>query len=68
MFATPIILPKAWLEAPEDPWYSDWRWHPDFDLGAASMPILVVGVNGDGLNDLIVGQPLGYGSATGRTG
>jgi len=56
-----FILAGGWLEAPADPWHGEWRLHPDFDLGVASVPILVVDVNGDGLNDLIVGQAHGYG-------
>ena len=56
-----FILAKGWLEAPEDPLGGEWTWHPDFDLGSASVPVLVADVNGDGLNDLIVGQSHAYG-------
>jgi len=56
-----IVLAKGWLEAPKDPLNQRWTFHKDFDLGSASIPILVVDVNGDGLNDLIVGQAHGYG-------
>jgi hypothetical protein len=56
-----IVLAKGWLEAPENPLKGKWTWHPEFDLGSASCPVLVVDVNGDGLNDLIVGQAHGYG-------
>lgn len=56
-----IVLTKGWLEAPENPWTGKWIFHPDFDFGLASVPILVVDVNGDGLNDIIVGQAHGYG-------
>jgi hypothetical protein len=56
-----IVLARGWLEAPEDPYGGEWTYHADFDLGSASIPILVVDVNGDGLNDLIVGQAHGYG-------
>ena len=56
-----FVLAKGWLEAPDDPFTGQWKWHDDFDLGSASIPILVVDVNGDGLNDLIVGQSHGYG-------
>ena len=51
-----IVLRQGWLEAPANPLAGAWTWHPEFDLGAASVPILVRDVNGDGLNDLIVGQ------------
>jgi hypothetical protein len=56
-----IVLGKGWLEAPEDPLSGEWIFHEEFDLGAASCPVLVVDVNGDGLNDLIVGQAHPYG-------
>lgn len=57
-----FILNKGWLEAPADPLTGEWAWHPEFDLGGdASIPILVVDVNGDGLNDLIVGSSHSYG-------
>lgn len=56
-----FVLSKGWLEAPADPYRGVWQFHPDFDLGSASVPILVVDVNRDGLNDLIVGGAHGYG-------
>jgi len=56
-----FVLAKGWLEAPADPFAGEWMFHPDFDLGHASIPILVVDVNGSGLNDLIVGQAHPYG-------
>jgi len=56
-----FILAKGWLEAPEDPYRGSWTFHQDFDLGSASVPILVVDVDGDGLHDLIVGQAHAYG-------
>ncbi len=56
-----FVFAKGWLEAPEDPLAGAWVFHDDFDLGSASIPILVVDVNGDGLNDLIVGQAHRYG-------
>lgn len=56
-----FILCNGWLEAPVDPYTGEWIFHPDFEFGTASVPILVVDVNGDGINDLIVGQAHGYG-------
>ncbi|HOJ33698.1 MAG TPA: VCBS repeat-containing protein [Candidatus Hydrogenedentes bacterium] len=56
-----IILSGGWLEAPPDPYTQEWVFHPDFNLGSASCPILVYDVNNDGVNDLIVGQAHGYG-------
>ncbi|MBE3069976.1 MAG: VCBS repeat-containing protein [Planctomycetes bacterium] len=56
-----FVLAGGWLEAPEDPLKGKWTWHPDFNLGSASVPILVADVNGDGLADLVVGQSHAYG-------
>lgn len=56
-----FVMAKGWLEAPERPFDQPWVWHPDFDLGSASVPVLVVDLNGDGLGDLIVGQSHAYG-------
>lgn len=56
-----FVLAHGWLEAPKDTWQGEWIYHPDFNFGTASIPILVVDVNGDGLNDLIVGKAHGYG-------
>ena len=58
-----IVLCNGWLEAPEDRASGPWAFHQEFDLGSASVPILVHDVNGDGLADLIVGQAHGYGLA-----
>ena len=55
-----IILNNGWLEAPKDP-KGNWILHTEFDFKDASVPILVVDVNRDGLQDLIVGQGHGYG-------
>ena len=38
-----------------------WKFHPDFNLGTASIPIIVTDVNQDGVNDFIVGQGHSYG-------
>ncbi|MCJ7750858.1 MAG: VCBS repeat-containing protein [Armatimonadetes bacterium] len=56
-----FVLHDCWLEAPADPWGGKCVRHDDFDLGSTSVPVLVVDVNGDGLNDLIVGQAHNYG-------
>ena len=56
-----FIFHNGWLEAPEDPFRGQWVFHDEFDLGSASVPILVVDVNGDSVNDLIVGQAHNYG-------
>ncbi len=57
-----VILARGWYEAPADPCQtSQWQWHKEFNLGRASVPILVFDVNQDGLNDLIVGEAHDYG-------
>ena len=57
-----FVLKDGWLEAPENPYEDEWIWHPDFNLGKApSVPILVVDINGDGKNELILGEGHGYG-------
>lgn len=57
-----FVLTDGWLEAPTNPYEDEWIWHPDFKLGRApSVPILVVDLNGDGLNELILGEGHGYG-------
>jgi len=57
-----IILSRGWLQPPDDPLGgAPWTFHAEFDLGPASVPILVVDVNGDGRADLIAGNAHGYG-------
>lgn len=56
-----FILSGGWLEPPDDPLTGEWTLHPDFNLGSASIPIIVADVNRDGVNDFIVGQAHGYG-------
>ena len=56
-----IVLSHGWLEAPVDTWGSRWIWHDHPPFGSASVPILVVDVNGDGRDELVVGQAHGYG-------
>lgn len=59
-----FVLTDGWLEAPENPYEDEWIWHPDFVLGKApSVPILVVDLNGDGKNELLLGEGHGYGLA-----
>lgn len=58
-----IILATGFLKATDDPLHKEWILHPEFDLGCASVPILVHDVNGDGLPDLIVGMAHNYGLA-----
>ncbi len=56
-----LIVHNGWYEAPADRYREPWVFHQEFEFGCASVPILVVDVNGDGLNDLIVGQAHGFG-------
>ena len=56
-----FIVSDGWLEAPANREAGPWPLHKEFALGSASVPILVVDVNGDKRNDLIVGQAHGYG-------
>ena len=56
-----FIIPDGWIEAPEDRAKGAWIFHPEFKLGAASVPILVHDVNDDGRADLIVGQAHNFG-------
>ncbi|WP_234734477.1 FG-GAP repeat domain-containing protein [Tellurirhabdus bombi] len=53
-----FIVSNGWLENEGN---NTWKLHNEFELGTASVPILVVDVNGDRKNDLIVGQGHGYG-------
>jgi len=56
-----LVISKGWLEAPKKPFEDKWVLHSDFDFGKASIPIVVVDVNKDGLSDIIVGQAHDYG-------
>ncbi|MBC8156432.1 MAG: VCBS repeat-containing protein [Bacteroidetes bacterium] len=51
-----FVVSDGWLDAADN-----WTLHPEFSLGTAGVPVLVVDVNGDKKNDLIVGQGHGYG-------
>ncbi len=56
-----LVGPRGWLEAPADRRTGRWLWHPEFDLDTASVPILVVDVNGDGHNDIVWGRAHNFG-------
>ena len=58
---TDIILAGGWLEQPDDVYSSNWKFHPDFSIAGASIPILCYDLNGDGVNDIIVGAGHNYG-------
>lgn len=57
-----FIGTNGWLEAPEDPRKSAWTWHPEFELGRTSMPIVVADIDEDGDNDLIWSIGHDYGT------
>ena len=56
-----LIVHNGWWEAPADPSNGEWRFHQEFEFGSASVPILAVDVDGDGINEIVVGQAHGYG-------
>ncbi len=57
-----LVFSGGWLKSPGNPYdTTGWKWFPEFNLGLASVPILVYDVNEDGLNDLIVGSAHDYG-------
>lgn len=56
-----LVVPSGWIEAPKNPFTGAWKFHQDFELGTASVPMIVADINKDGLTDLIVGQGHGYG-------
>jgi hypothetical protein len=66
---TDIVTPVGWYEAPPKPTEQKWAFHADYKFrvalgsSAASHPILIHDVNGDGLNDIIIGAAHTYGLA-----
>ena len=66
-----VVTTSGWFEAPPRPTEGPWIWHPDYEFmyfgstrpGGAGLPILIADVNGDGLNDILIGSDHGYGLA-----
>jgi hypothetical protein len=58
-----LVTGVGWWEAPANPSTGKWIWHSDWKVfeGRAGLPILVYDCNGDGLNDVIIGNAGGYG-------
>lgn len=55
-----IIAPKGWYEQPIDR-MTDWKFHPEFSLGAASIGILAHDFDGNGTADIVWGMGHGFG-------
>ena len=53
-----FVVTKGWLENKGN---EQWELREEFDIGVASVPVIVTDLNGDKKNDLIVGQGHGYG-------
>lgn len=53
-----VVTPKGWLEQTAD---GGWTWRPEFELGYASIPILIADVDADGDADLLWGLAHDYG-------
>lgn len=57
-----LLVDTGWLESTGDPFDADaYTFHGDWNIKQASVPILVHDVNGDGMNDVIVGRGHDYG-------
>ncbi|MCA1901286.1 MAG: VCBS repeat-containing protein [Candidatus Hydrogenedens sp.] len=60
--AIDFLFSGGWLKSPINPFDTEnWQWFPEWNLGSASVPILVFDVNRDGKNDIIVGSAHDYG-------
>ncbi len=53
-----VVTPNGWLEQGSD---GTWTWRPEFELGYASIPILVADVDGDKDSDIVWGLAHNYG-------
>lgn len=56
-----FVVNNGFWEPQGDPLKDEWTFHQEFELDNSSVPILVADVNGDGVNELVVGQAHGYG-------
>lgn len=56
-----ILKPGGWFEAPENRAGGAWIWHPEWNLGAAGIEIVVHDFTGDGLADVFWGMGHDYG-------
>jgi hypothetical protein len=55
-----VIIKEGWWQGPSDPEQEHWTFHPA-DLGEDCAHMIVLDVNGDGLNDLITSSAHKYG-------
>jgi hypothetical protein len=56
-----FIVKNGWWEAPKRPLAEPWIFHPEFEFGSASIPMIVADFNGDGRAEIIVGSAHNYG-------
>lgn len=56
-----LMSSMGWYEAPADLRYGEWVFHPMDGFKDLSIPIIVTDLNGDGKNDLILGNGHDYG-------
>ena len=56
-----ILTPQGWYQQPADAGADRWRFHGEFDLGAASIPIFGGDFDGDGDTDIVWGMGHNYG-------
>jgi len=57
-----FVTTHGWYEPPAKALGGGlWTFHPEWEFGSASVPIIVADVNDDGVNEIIVGQAHGYG-------
>lgn len=56
-----LVTPKGWYKGHHGENEIKWTWQPEFELGVASVPIVVFDINQDGLNDIVWGMGHDYG-------
>lgn len=56
-----VLIGSGWYEQPtSNAWSQSWKYHPDWNI-QGSIPMIVRDVDGDGLNDLLVGKGHDFG-------